>query len=216
MIELKNYSKSFGTNQIFSNQNICFNDNLFIGFYGPSGCGKSTLLNSISMLDFNYEGQIIVNGQNISDMKAKKREEFRRDNFAYVFSEANLLSYLSAEENVLLPLTFLKRKKPADYDHLTELLNLGNLMDHNVNTLSEGEKQRFSVLRALITGQPFVVCDEPTAHLDHDNSLLLVKKLKEIANNEHRMIMMSCHDDSLLSYFDIVYGINNKELYEKK
>lgn len=179
MIKLQNFTKEFKAKRIFENVNIQFDKSTFYGIYGPSGSGKTTLLNLISLLDDSYFGDLLINGKNVKEIK--KKEEFRKNTFSFIFSEANLFDYLSVKENILLPLTFRKRNAPQSIYELTKELSIADLLDRNITTLSGGEKQRVSILRALISGQDFLICDEPTSHLDRENSILIVQLLQQLA-----------------------------------
>lgn len=215
MIELKKVSKAFDDKVIFKDLNLSFNDNQLIGLFGSSGCGKTTLLNMISMLDINYTGDILVNDINLKDVEKKKKEMFRTKNFSYIFSEPNLLNYLNVKENALLPLKFQdKHIFDDELYQLSDSLGITSLLDHEIDTLSEGEKQRVSILRALVTKSKIIICDEPTAHLDHENSEKIVKILKQISRDNNILIIMSCHDESLCDLFDKKYKFKDKNIYE--
>lgn len=212
MIKLQNFRKEFKNKLIFENINIQFEDHTFYGIYGPSGSGKTTLLNLISLLDRSYDGEINIHEQNVKSIK--QVEQFRKSNFAFIFSESNLLDYLTVKENILLPLTFLKKNIPSDFYELATDLSIYDLLDRDIETLSEGEKQRVSILRALISGQEILICDEPTSHLDKTNSILIASLLKKIAKEKKKTVIMSCHDQNLIPYFDHVYAIKEYHLSE--
>ncbi len=214
MIELQNFTKEFKSKRIFENINIQFDKNTFYGIYGPSGCGKTTLLNLISLLDDSYSGDILINQKNIKEIK--KKEEFRKNTFAFIFSEASLFDYLSVKENIILPLTFRKKNVPQNLNELAKELSIDDLLDRDISTLSEGEKQRVSILRALVSGQDYLICDEPTSHLDKENSILIVQLLKKMAQKKEKTIIMSCHDQNLIPYFSKAYAIEEYHLHEIK
>jgi len=217
MIKVINLIKNFGEKTIFRDTDFVLPDCGLVGIVGESGSGKTTLINLLSLLDSDYSGEINVDGVNLSRLKKKKREAFRREHFCYVFADSNLLSYLSPEENVFLPLDFLKGKiDEAKYAALINDFNLHGLSKRNVDTLSEGEKQRFSVLRALMANRSIMVCDEPTAHLDHKNAVLLMKQLKDAASKERILIITTCHDNSLFHVFDKTFEIKECKINERK
>ncbi len=212
MIELQNFTKEFKSKRIFENVNIQFDKSAFYGIYGPSGSGKTTLLNLISLLDDSYIGDILINNKNVKEIK--KKEDFRKNTFAFIFSEPNLFDYLSVKENILLPLTFRKKNVPENLAQFAKELSISNLLDRDISTLSEGEKQRVSILRALVSGQDYLICDEPTSHLDRENSILIVQLLNEIAVKKGKTIIMSCHDQNLIPYFSKAYAIEEYHLHE--
>lgn len=212
MIKLINVSKAFPKKRIFENLNIQFENGNLYGIYGPSGCGKTTLLNMVSMLDFSYDGTIEIDDIEINDVP--KKEDFRNTYFSYIFSKPMLLEYLNVKENALLPLSMQKRKIPQNFNKYVEYLGIKEILDKNVDQISEGEKQRVSVLRALLIEKEHLIADEPTSHLDHENSIRLVEKLNEIAFKENKVVLLTCHDDSLLPYFDKAYKIEDETLHE--
>lgn len=214
MIQLNRVTKDFPQKRIFTNLNIRFENGNLYGIYGPSGCGKTTLLNMVSMLDFDYEGTIEVDGVQVGGIKGKDKEPFRNDHFSYIFSKPMLLDYLNVKENAILPLSIRKRPIPSAFDKYLNYLGLEDICDKKVDEISEGEKQRVSVLRALIMEKEILIADEPVSHLDHENALRLIEKLKEIAHEENKVILLSCHDSSLVSLFDKAYQVEGEKLHE--
>lgn len=212
MIKLSHVIKSFPKKRIFTELNIQFDEGNLYGIYGQSGSGKTTLLNMISMLDFDYEGTIEVDGNNIAELKDK--EDFRNNHFSYVFSKPMLLDYLNVKENALLPLSIRKEAIPSCFYKYLKYLGIEDLCDKRVDEISEGEKQRVSVLRALLMEKENLIADEPVSHLDHENSIRLIEKFKEISVEEKKVILLSCHDDSLIPYFDKAYKIEDETLHE--
>lgn len=212
MIRLSRIMKEFPKKRIFTNLNIQFDNGNLYGIYGPSGCGKTTLLNMVSMLDFDYDGKIEIDGTSVSEIK--DREDFRNDHFSYIFSKPMLLDYLNVKENALLPLSIRKRPVPVAFERYLKYLGLEDLSEKRADEISEGEKQRVSVLRALIMEKENLIADEPVSHLDHENALRLIEKLKEIAHKENKVILLSCHDGSLVSLFDKAYEIEEEQLHE--
>ena len=212
MIRLSRIMKEFPKKRIFTNLNIQFDNGNLYGIYGPSGCGKTTLLNMVSMLDFDYDGKIEIDGTSVSEIK--DREDFRNDHFSYIFSKPMLLDYLNVKENALLPLSIRKRPVPVAFERYLKYLGLEDLSEKRADEISEGEKQRVSVLRALIMEKENLIADEPVSHLDHENALRLIEKLKEIAHKENKVILLFCHDGSLVSLFDKAYEIEEEQLHE--
>ena len=152
----------------------------------------------LSLLDDQYEGSLIINGKDRSVLSKKEKEKFRVETFGYVFSDARLLDYLTVRENILLPCYL--QKKAIDEERL----------------LSEGEKQRVSILRALLLDCPILVCDEPTAHLNEELSKEITSLLSSIVKKEKKLVIRSTHDESLASYFDSVRMIKEGKISERK
>lgn len=218
MIELKHFRKQFREKVILNDIQVCFEEAKIVGIVGESGAGKTTLLNLISLLDQDFEGERIISSIDTRHLSKKKREKLRLDTFSYVFSDANLLTYLSVRENIILPLQL--QKKAIDevrLNDISQIMKISSLLDRkDVNTLSEGEKQRVSICRALMNQTPFLVCDEPTAHLNHELSQEILHLLSHISHTMNRGVIVSTHDESLLSSFDVVYQIRDTKLYECK
>jgi ABC-type lipoprotein export system ATPase subunit len=214
MIEIKKVQKSFSDKLLFSCDEVEIADQSVIAVIGESGCGKTTLLNMISLIDNQYEGTISIDGFCHKQLKNKKREEMRNNLFSFVFSHPYLIDYLSVMDNICF--STIVNKEPIDrakLDTYIHLAGLENLLNDKVSYLSEGEKQRIAIIRALAYDRKYIVCDEPTAHLDPDNAVIIIKLLKEISLKYHKTILVALHDHSLLSYFDRVFEIKGKQLY---
>ena len=196
MIKLESLTKQFDKKIVLNSINYEFQEDKFYGIVGESGCGKTTLLRIISLLDEKYSGKLFVDNVDRNSLKRKEREKRRVQNFSYVFSESRLLPYLSVKENVLLPLTIQKRvyseKRLGLLADQRKVLNL--LERSDVTSLSEGEKQRISILRALILDSPILICDEPTAHLNESLGDEITSLLASICKSEKKLVIMATHD----------------------
>ena len=174
---------------------------------GPSGSGKSTLLNLIGCLDSPTEGDIFVNGRNVTQLSQRERTRVRGEEVGFVFQTFNLMPKLTAAENVALPLVFRSVSRGERREHARELLDdvgLGDRADHRPNELSGGQRQRVAVARALANDPAIILADEPTGNLDsetgrqimglfqrlHDegNTILMVTHERDIAEHAERII----------------------------
>src|SRR5436190_1923837 len=134
---------------------------------GPSGSGKSTLMHLLAGLDRPTGGRVMVEGTDISTLDDKRLTELRREKFGFIFQFFNLLPVLTAEENIVLPLSIAGRKPdPAWIDQLIDTVGLADRRTHRPSQLSGGQQQRVAVARALVTRPAVVFADEPTGHLD--------------------------------------------------
>lgn len=214
MIIVKNFTKGFDKRIILDDISLSFPDSSMIGLIGESGSGKTTLLRCISLLDTKYEGSILVDNENLSEMKKKEKEKFCHRNFSFIFSDAHLLNYLSPKENAFLPA--LIQGKSVDikrFDEYIADLKLDLILSNKLETLSAGEKQRVSILRALLMNQKYIIADEPTAHLDPLNAKQIISLLSSIAHKYQKTIVVALHDYSNLSLFDQVFKIENQKVH---
>lgn len=208
MIKVENLRKAFGERLLFDSASLKIERGDFVGIYGPSGSGKTTLLSLLSLSDPDYGGLIEIDGQDLRELRGRERPSFALRNVARVYGENNLVDYLTARENALLPLYF--QSLPLVQGELTRLssaLGVADVLERKAGSLSEGEKQRIALLRSLLSGQSYLLLDEPTSHLDEKNARKLASLLSEIAKTERPGILMATHDEGLLPYFSHVYRI---------
>lgn len=208
MIKVENLRKTFGERLLFDSASLKIERGDFVGIYGPSGSGKTTLLSLLSLSDPDYGGLIEIDGQDLRELRGRERPSFALRNVARVYGENNLVDYLTARENAILPLYF--QSLPLIQGELTRLssaLGVADVLERKAGSLSEGEKQRIALLRSLLSGQSYLLLDEPTSHLDEKNARKLASLLSEIAKTERPGILMATHDEGLLPYFSHVYRI---------
>ena len=206
ILEIKNLSKSFidgkKTLNVLKNINLLINQGSIITIKGPSGSGKSTLLSLIGTLDKPNKGEVIFDNENIDSIKDLNR--FRNDKIGYIFQFHNLISELSLKENVILPREISRKK--VDHQEIKDLFKFFELDDrmHSYpNDLSGGEKQRVSVMRAIINQPSIVIADEPTGNLDQKNVFKMIDLFKKL-NNEHNLtFIIATHDNEVFSIGDI-------------
>ncbi len=186
---------------------------------GPSGCGKTTLLNLIGGLDLPTAGKIQLGSQNISKMEPREIELFRRTHVGYIFQFMNLVSILTAAENVALPMKLAGRSLREIKDRAKVLLDLVGLTkrkDHKPEELSGGEQQRVAIATALANNPPLLLCDEPTGELDTDNKREVMKILQAlIRENPDKIMLIVTHDIELQEIADIVLHIKDGVIVEQ-
>lgn len=168
--------------------------------FGPSGSGKTTLLYALSgMLDSIHSGEIFINGVDIYKLNKYQRDCFRLNNIGIVFQNFNLFDYMSIEENILMPI-YANNEKPniqhkEKMNSLIRLLNIESCVNKSVSALSGGEQQRVAIIRAFINSPKLVICDEPTANLDRENSNIFYNKIRSIAYDENCSVIIVSHDE---------------------
>ncbi len=166
----------------------------FVAIRGRSGAGKSTLLYQISLLDTPTSGEIIINGIDIHDLQEDERINFRLNNLGYVFQDYALLPDLTSRENVALPLLMQGYNSEDAYKRAVEVLDQVGLQgkyDNIPAKLSGGQQQRVSIARALAHSPAILFADEPTANLDTESSLLVLKIFKEIHMKGQTIVMVT-------------------------
>lgn len=174
---------------------------------GPSGCGKTTLLSVITGLLDPSEGEVELFGRNAGELPVNHRILFRRANVGFVFQQFNLLPALTAAENVAVPLIAAGMKRAEAVDRSKSLLGqmgLDGRRDALPSTLSGGEQQRVAIARALVHEPRLVVCDEPTAALDHATGETVMKLIAANAVHPERAAVVVTHDARVLHYADVV------------
>ena len=176
----------------------------FLGVMGPSGSGKSTLLSILGGLARPSSGTVNVDGIDVYGLSVEKLADFRREYLGFIFQSHNLIPYLNALENVMLPLVVTnlssaeKRQRATD---MLERVGLPGRMLHLPQQLSGGEQERVAIARALVNNPPLLLADEPTGSLDTATSLQVMSLLKEL-HEEGQTIIMVTHNRENLSWFD--------------
>lgn len=169
----------------------------FLGIVGRSGSGKSTLLNVLGGLDRPSQGQVLVEGRPLTARTADKLANARRATVGFIFQSFNLISHLTALENVALPLRLNAMGKQARRDRARELLDqvgLGGRLEHRPAELSGGERQRVAIARALANEPSMLLADEPTGNLDTSTAHEIMEMLKALHAGGERTIVLVTHD----------------------
>ena len=196
MIKVENITKTYGNIEVLKDVSLEVESGEFISIVGPSGSGKTTLLNVVAGLLTPTEGEVIVDGVSLYKLNLKQRIAFRRKNFGFIFQTFNLLSYLTAIENVEIPL-YLAGAKSADQKPVaTELLDrvgLKERLSHLPSELSIGEQQRGAIARALANNASVILADEPTGNLDTRTGEEFMRDIKRL-NAEGVTILLVTHN----------------------
>lgn len=174
----------------------------FLAVMGPSGCGKSTLLNIIGLLDNPTSGSYQLFGKEVSRLNENERTDFRKGRIGFVFQNFNLIDDLTVEQNVELPLTYMKISSAERRKRVSEILsrvNISHRRSHLPSQLSGGQQQRVAVARALVTAPQLILADEPTGNLDSHNGQEVMELLSEL-NASGTTIVMVTHSERDAAY----------------
>lgn len=203
---LKKYYKLGGTIiKALDGINIDINKGEFIALLGTSGSGKSTLLNMLAGLERPTKGTISYGNIDLTKLSEAQITKFRNLNIGFVFQSYNLLPYLSAWENVALPLAFKgipasQRKKEAE--KILEAVGLSHRMNNKPNELSGGQQQRVSIARAFVGRPSIIFADEPTGNLDTKTSFEIMQLIKDIITENDQTFIMVTHDEEMTEFAD--------------
>jgi len=172
----------------------------FVIIKGPSGAGKTTLLNLIGGLDSPNKGVVYSSGVKITNLQEESLATFRLINVGFIFQNYNLISTLTAEENVMFPMKLAGMNLKEQRERAVSLLKqigLGDRREHLPFQLSSGEQQRVAIARALANDPPIILADEPTANLDKNTSLFIRDLFKDM-KKDNKTIIIATHDDLLI------------------
>ncbi|MFS1962275.1 ABC transporter ATP-binding protein [Vibrio lentus] len=203
LVELSNIGKHYsnGDTEIraLDGVDLSIEKGEFLSILGPSGSGKSTLMNMLGCLDKPTEGEYQLDGKNVAALSANDLAAIRNQKIGFVFQSFNLLEYVSALDNVALPLVYSgikakeRRKRAAA---LLEQVGLGDRLDHKPNQLSGGQKQRVAIARALVNDPQIILADEPTGALDSKSGAEIEALFNQL-HAEGRTLIIVTHDNSL-------------------
>lgn len=215
----KIYTTRFGGNQVQALSNVNFSVEMgeYVAIMGESGSGKTTLLNILAALDRPTEGEVLLSGRSMAEIKERDLAAFRRENLGFVFQDFNLLDTFSIEDNIYLPLV-LSGKKYAEMharlEPLADRLGIREILKKYPYEVSGGQKQRSAVARALITGPQILLADEPTGALDSKSTDSLLELFGEI-NATGQTILMVTHSVKAASHARRVLFIKDGAVYHQ-
>ena len=190
-------------------------DGEFVALLGTSGSGKSTLLNMLAGLERPSKGTIKYGNISLTDLDENEITKFRNLNVGFVFQSYNLLPYLSAWENVSLPLTFKgldKEARKKEAEKILKEVGLSDRMNNKPNELSGGQQQRVSIARAFVGRPRIIFADEPTGNLDTKTSFEIMNLIKKITRENNQTFIMVTHDDEMTEFADKVLYMRDGHL----
>jgi ABC-type lipoprotein export system ATPase subunit len=217
-IELLNVTKIYhqGDNPVVALDHISLkiSKGEFLTITGRSGCGKSTLINIIGGLDSPDQGQIMIDGEDISQMEDRLLTLFRRDRIGIVFQFFNLLPILNLEENIILPHLLRAGSNPPSerIDRLLREMGLYERRHHKPHELSGGEMQRVAICRALINDPEIILADEPTGNLDSASGRQVLEILRRLKDEEARTVLLVTHSQEGAAIADRILRMQDGRL----
>jgi putative ABC transport system ATP-binding protein len=217
-IKLMNVTKTYrqGDNPVVALDHVTLNisRNEFLAITGKSGCGKSTLINMIGGLDSPNQGQVMIDGEDLSGMDDRRLTLFRRNRVGIIFQFFNLLPILTLEENIALP-HLLKEGTNSlreKIDHLLNEMDLYQRRHHKPHELSGGEMQRVAICRALINDPDLILADEPTGNLDSASGRQVLEILRRLRDEQGKTILLVTHSPEGAAMADRVLRMSDGKL----
>jgi len=201
-VEARNLGKQVSTREgvltILDDINFCIDAGTSVAILGASGSGKTTLLGLLAGLDTPSHGEVIIDGRNLNEFDEDGRAQLRAELVGFVFQNFQLLSGLTALENVMLPLELAQAPHPRkSAEELLDRVGLGERMQHYPNQLSGGEQQRCAIARAFATQPRCLFADEPTGNLDSETGKRIIDLLFELNSELGTTLIMATHDEHL-------------------
>lgn len=202
VLEVKDLTKKYsqGESEVIALDHVSFSVERgeFVAIIGASGSGKSTLMNMIGGIDNPTSGAVIIEGKNISNMDEDELAIFRRRNLGIIYQFYNLISTLTAEENIALPWKLDGRREDKKrLKEIIQMLGLEKREKHLPGQMSGGQQQRVSIGRALINEPAFILADEPTGNLDSKTSNEIIDILKLTNQKYNQTILLVTHDEKI-------------------
>lgn len=213
MIKTKNISKVFRTEDVETHALVDVSLEVkkgeFVAVMGPSGCGKSTLLNILGLLDVPNGGEYILDGTDVASLPEKQRNVLRRGTLGFIFQSFNLIDELTVEENIELPLLYMKVPAAERKRRITDAMArmaITHRSKHFPSQLSGGQQQRVAIARAVVMQPKIILADEPTGNLDSKNGLEVMGLLREL-HREGTTIVMVTHSARDAAYSDRIVNL---------
>jgi putative ABC transport system ATP-binding protein len=192
---------------------VAFPAGQFAAIMGPSGSGKSTLMHLLAGLDRPTGGSVVVDGEELANLDDGALTRLRRDKLGFVFQAYNLVPVLTAEENILLPLTLAGRKPDREWwNTLIDAVGLRDRLTHRPAELSGGQQQRVAIARALVHRPAVVFADEPTGNLDSQASEEVLALLRQAVNEFGQTVVMVTHDPQAASVADRIVVLRDGQI----
>ncbi|MDE6891227.1 MAG: ABC transporter ATP-binding protein [Lachnospiraceae bacterium] len=222
LIEIREMCKIYnpGENEVraLDHVNLTINKNEFVAIIGQSGSGKSTLMNMLGCLDVPSSGTYILNGQDVSGLTDDELSDIRNREIGFIFQGFNLISGLTALENVELPLIYrgvAKKERMRLSRVALEKVGLKARMEHKPSEMSGGQQQRVAIARAIAQAPPVILADEPTGNLDSGSTKEIMEILKEL-HGEGRTVILITHDNEIAARARRIIRIMDGHIVEDK
>ena len=209
ILELRDVSKIYESVNALSNINLKVKKGDWIAIMGSSGSGKTTMMNIIGCMDRPSNGQVLIDGVDISKESQKNLTNIRREKIGLIFQQFHLISYLTALENVVVAQYYHSMIDEKEALEALKKVGLGDRAKHLPSQLSGGEQQRVCIARALINNPEIILADEPTGNLDEANEIMVIEILKQL-HKEGATIIVVTHDpevgDEAMRKITLDYG----------
>ena len=218
MLKATGIYKKYGSLEVLKGVDIAIQKGEIVSIAGSSGAGKSTLLHILGTLDLADDGQVIIDGIDVTRLKGNKLSDFRNSHIGFVFQFHHLLPEFSALENICIP-GWISGKNNKDVRRraleLLEILNLKDRADHNPGELSGGEQQRVAVARALINNPSIVMADEPTGNLDSANARELHNLFIDLRKRFQQTFLIVTHNEELAKISDRILHMRDGKMVDE-
>lgn len=212
ILELHAVNKSYDGKKIINNFSVSIPKNSIIAITGKSGSGKSTILNMIGLLEKIDSGMIKINGKALPNINSSKATLLRRNTINYLFQSYALINDLSVKDNLLLAMEFVRKSKKEKIKLIEDILSeleILELLNKKINTLSGGEQQRVAITRCILKPGDLVLADEPTGSLDPEMASKVFEIIKTLRNKYDKTIIIVTHDLNLAAKTDFIIDLNN-------
>ncbi|BCS88225.1 ABC transporter ATP-binding protein [Pseudodesulfovibrio sediminis] len=222
LVQLQGISKSYTMGEVeipaLRDITLDIDKGNLVTFVGPSGSGKTTLLNIIGCMDKPTTGASYVDSTRTDTLNRKQAAQFRGEHLGFIFQSFNLIPVLSVFENVEYPLIMIKKQSVAarkeQVMRLLDAVGMTDQADKRPDQISGGQKQRVAVARALVTNPRMVLADEPTANLDKQTALNILKLMQDMRNEYGTTFIFSTHDPRIVEHADVIHGIEDGRLVD--
>ena len=217
VIEFRDVVRTYGEEEALqyavNHINFTIDKGEFVVILGQSGAGKSTVLNMLGGMDQPTEGEVIIDGATISNMKDKQLSDYRAEKIGFIFQFYNLIPTLTVRKNILMPLLLDKRKPNKEYfEQIVHSLGIEDKLESLPSQLSGGQQQRVAIARSLIYRPALLLADEPTGNLDRKNGEEIIDLLKLSNRNLEQTILLITHDEKIALEADRVITIEDGKI----
>ncbi|MAX40133.1 MAG: ABC transporter [Gimesia sp.] len=215
---VKTYGEGHNRVEVLKGLDLAVRPGELFAIMGPSGSGKTTLLNILGLVIEPTEGRLRLGGEDIYNGKRRDLQRLRRERIGFIFQFANLIPFLTARENVLLPLELIGvrgRQAVQKGMELLDYLEVADRAEHLPEQLSGGERQRVAIARALANEPRVILADEPTASLDSERGLSVMRLLRKLSSERGTAILVVTHDTRMIGEVDRVIRLIDGQVVDE-
>ena len=218
MLQLKEIVKDYGSDETIVHAlkgvTLSFRNSEFVVILGPSGCGKTTMLNIIGGLDRYTSGDVLINGKSTTTFKNNDWDAYRNNYVGFIFQNYNLIPYLTAYENIVLPVRLDGKLEDQKFlEKIVHFLELDGKLQNYPSHLSGGQQQRVAIARALVSKPAMILADEPTGNLDSRTSDKVINLLKMTSEKFNQTIVMITHNPQIAQMADVRIRIEDGQIH---